>query len=309
MRREKCLWCKDKAATMDAAEERAVPTEFMCPITLSLMSHPTTGSVAGGARRVAFERRAIERWRDECRAVGRSFCDPTTNMPMSASLEPDALLVSMIRSYFAACCASCDAEAEELARRSAAPVVARLVYDSRAEALAAELRRVGCFDAGRRIQASKEHRDALRGLARERGIAPLLGDTQINVQHASRTGRRFKARAVSPGTQRLLSEVRVRCGLCGVLTVQHFHGDGRVGAALLAYLIGRYELAPSALRVGGVSGSACYALRRLGVACRPAAACMQRLREELSCLNVAYGVLATRVAWLASPMWASERPR
>lgn len=153
-------------------DERAVPSDFMCPITLSLMSHPTAGSV--GARRVTFERRAIERWRDACRAMGRSFCDPTTNMPMSDRLEPDVLRASIIRAYFA--CASCEAEAEQLARcyerHSASRAPARVVYDSRAEALAVELLGLGCSDLVARLDACRGHRAALASLAHERGIAP-----------------------------------------------------------------------------------------------------------------------------------------
>jgi hypothetical protein len=264
------------------------------------MSHPTAGSV--GARRVTFELRAIERWRDACRAMGRSFCDPTTNMPMSDRLEPDVLRASMIRTFFA--CASCEAEAEQLARcyecHSASRAPARVVYDSRAEALAVELLGLGCCDLVARLDACRGHRAALASLAHERCIAPLCGAAQVEVHYTSLRGRRFKARAVSPQDEPL-GEVRVCC-VRGVLTVQHFSGS--VAAALLAYLVERFELAPSVVRVGGVSGAAAHELRRLGTESESAAQCLRRLRRALRCLNVSHGVVATRVAWRASPLWS-----
>jgi hypothetical protein len=279
-------------------EERAVPSDFVCPITLSLMSHPTAGSV--GARRVTFERRAIERWRDACLATGRPFCDPTTNMPMSSRLEPDALRASLIRAYFA--CASCEAEAGQLARCYASRAPARVVYDSRAEALAAELLGLGCCDLVARLDACRGHRAALSSLAKERGLCkkgPQGGATRVEVHYTSLRGRRFKARALSPHEP--LGEVRVSF-IRGVLTVQHFSGPA--GAALLAYLVDRFELAPSAVRVGGVSAAAVHELRGLGA--ESAAPCLQRMRRALRILNVSHlGVVATRVAWRASPLWSS----
>lgn len=289
--------CKRKGMRGTDWLELAVPSDFVCPITLALMSHPTAGSV--GARRVTFERRAIERWRDQCSATGRSFCDPTTNMPMSDRLEPDALRASMIRAYFA--CASSEAEAAELARcyasRARSAACHQLVYDSRAEALAVELLGLGCCDLGARLDACRGHRAALACLAHERG---MRGAAQVQVHYTSLRGRRFKARAVSRGMP--LGEVRVGC-VRGVLTVQHF--SGTAGAALLAYLVELFELAPSVVRVGGVSAAAAHELRVLNAGSR----CMQRLRHALRCLNVSHGVVATRVAWRASPRWSSPPPK
>jgi hypothetical protein len=142
-------------------EDRAFPSEFLCPITMTLMSSPTAGLV--GARRVTFERRAIERWRDECRARRRPFSDPTTNLPMPGPLEPDALRASMIRSYLT--CASREEEAERLARFR--PDGRRcVVYGARADALAAELHRAGCCDVGHRLKVWRAHRAAKSGADR-----------------------------------------------------------------------------------------------------------------------------------------------
>ena len=82
-------------------ELRNLPHEFLCPITLAVMRHPTrvrpasrdddADSVAPprSPRPSTFEYRAIAQWRAHCRRTGRPFCDPLTNLGLDAHLEPD----------------------------------------------------------------------------------------------------------------------------------------------------------------------------------------------------------------------------
>ena len=298
-------------------ESRVVPPDLMCPITLGVLSHPMTSVYPDPCnctyvrRPVAFERVAIERWRDECLARRRVFCDPTTNMPMSERLEPATMLVNVIRAYFE--CISSGIRATELMRHVAASNVDSDVHASRDAALACELIRIGCDKLGlmRMVETSRAHGGAVRALARAHGVraAPHSLSRGLVVQY-TRMRARLKARAVELASGRVLAEVRVVLSRprgvmqyrSGVLIVQYFSG-GDVGAAVLGFLMRRFDLAPRCLRVGGVSGVAYHDLRRLGIDGSSDMCIHRKMHEALRSLNVRYGIATSHAKWRASPLW------